>query len=320
VFHGQWCSPIAGRGQRPRGAALRRRRRRLLRLRSKPVQEGDTAYLKKIWWFDANPEEFKTKNGKKRKYPDPEGYSEIIATPVLYNNRVYVATGQDPEARRGRRPAALHRCDQDRRLSPGRRDLTYDKIHRSISTVAIHDGLLFVGDFSGFVHCLDAETGKVYGCMMRRSHIWGSPLIADGRSSSATRAAPDPSSPRPRRRRSSTPSTWAPRCSPPRCFWQWRCSMSPTQTHLYAGGERGRQMEVARYGFGSSCSWRCTRTAGCGPTSTWSSATCPSALAYHAGFTVLSAITMWAFTRLIWPKHLEQLEHQQPAAGGDGHS
>ena len=45
----------------------------------------------------------------------------------------------------------------------------------------------------------------------------------------------------------------------------------------------------------------------------------PIGLAYHAGFTVLAAITMWAFTRLIWPKHLEELEHQQPAAGGDGH-
>ncbi len=46
----------------------------------------------------------------------------------------------------------------------------------------------------------------------------------------------------------------------------------------------------------------------------------PIGLAYHAGFTVLAAITLWAFTRLIWPKHLEELEHQQPAAGGDGHS
>jgi hypothetical protein len=45
----------------------------------------------------------------------------------------------------------------------------------------------------------------------------------------------------------------------------------------------------------------------------------PSGLAYHAGFTVLAAITLWAFTRLIWPKHLEELENQQPAAGGDGH-
>ena len=46
----------------------------------------------------------------------------------------------------------------------------------------------------------------------------------------------------------------------------------------------------------------------------------PIGLAYHAGYTVLAAITLWVFTRTIWPKHLEELEHQQPAAGLDGHS
>ena len=46
----------------------------------------------------------------------------------------------------------------------------------------------------------------------------------------------------------------------------------------------------------------------------------PIGLAYHAGFTVLSAVTMWAFTRLLWPKHLEELEHELPAGGKDGHA
>ena len=45
----------------------------------------------------------------------------------------------------------------------------------------------------------------------------------------------------------------------------------------------------------------------------------PIGLAYHAGYTILAAITMWAFTRLIWPKQLEELEREQPGAGGGGH-
>ena len=59
---------------------------------------------------------------------------------------------------------------------------SYDKLHRSISTCAITpDGLLFIGDFSGFVHCLDAETGKPYWVHDMKAHIWGSPLAADGK-------------------------------------------------------------------------------------------------------------------------------------------
>ena len=44
----------------------------------------------------------------------------------------------------------------------------------------------------------------------------------------------------------------------------------------------------------------------------------PKGLVYHAGFTVLAAITMFAFTRLIWPKHLEEEEHRLPPGGPGG--
>ena len=38
-----------------------------------------------------------------------------------------------------------------------------------------------MGDFSGFVHCLDAATGKVHWVHDMKAHIWGSALVADGK-------------------------------------------------------------------------------------------------------------------------------------------
>jgi PQQ-like domain len=38
-----------------------------------------------------------------------------------------------------------------------------------------------VPDFSGYIHCLDAETGKPYWVYDTKSHVWGSTLVADGK-------------------------------------------------------------------------------------------------------------------------------------------
>lgn len=61
-----------------------------------------------------------------------------------------------------------------------------EEMHRSIGTVAIKDGLLYISDYSGLVHCLDAkgtDDGKpiVHFTFDMLSLSWGSALIADGR-------------------------------------------------------------------------------------------------------------------------------------------
>ncbi|TWU14702.1 outer membrane biogenesis protein BamB [Symmachiella macrocystis] len=56
-----------------------------------------------------------------------------------------------------------------------------EEMHRSCGTVAIKDDILFIADFSGLFHCLDAKTGKVHWTYDMLSPAWGSPLIVEGR-------------------------------------------------------------------------------------------------------------------------------------------
>ena len=141
-------------------------------------------FLSKVWWYDANPPEYKkNKDGKEIKYPAAEGPSEINATPVFYNDRVYIATGQDPE--HGEGVGQLVRLDPTKTgdITKSGTIWSYKGIKRTISTVSIDptNGLLFIGDFSGFVHCLDADTGKVHWVYDMKAHMWGSTLAADGK-------------------------------------------------------------------------------------------------------------------------------------------
>ncbi|GAB5402492.1 MAG: hypothetical protein Aurels2KO_07230 [Aureliella sp.] len=54
-------------------------------------------------------------------------------------------------------------------------------MHRTCGTVAIKDDLLFVSDFSGVFHCIDAKTGKAYWTFDMYSASWASPLIVEDR-------------------------------------------------------------------------------------------------------------------------------------------
>ena len=106
----------------------------------------------------------------------------MIATPVFWKNRVYVAIGQDPE--HGDGVGILHCIDATKTgdVTEEGKVWSYRDIGRSISTVSItEDGLLFVAEYAGKIHCLDAETGKPYWVHDTQAHIWGSTLVADGK-------------------------------------------------------------------------------------------------------------------------------------------
>jgi outer membrane protein assembly factor BamB len=184
IKHGQWSSPSIGKVNGKEQVYFGGGDGVLYAFDPTPVKEGDSVYLKHVWSFDCVPEEYKKdKSGKPIKYPAAEGPSEINATPVFYKNRVYVAIGQDPE--HGEGVGRLVCVDATKKGDVTKTALIWDfkKIHRSISTVSIDPttGLLFIGDFSGFVFCLDAETGKEYWEHDMQAHIWGSTLVADGK-------------------------------------------------------------------------------------------------------------------------------------------
>ncbi len=183
IFHGLWSSPSTGKVNGKQQVFWGGGDGFCYAFDAKPVKEGDGNFLKTAWKFDCNPPEYKAKDGKPYKYPDANGPSEILATPVFYKNRIYVAIGQDPEHGEGVGRLVCLDATKTGDITKAGPIWEYRDIRRTLSTVSIdpETGLLFVNDFSGFVHCLDAETGKVYWTHDMKAHMWGSTLVADGK-------------------------------------------------------------------------------------------------------------------------------------------
>jgi outer membrane protein assembly factor BamB len=52
-------------------------------------------------------------------------------------------------------------------------------MHRTIGSVAIRDGILYIADISGIFHCLDAKTGKPHWTYDLLAATWSTPLIVE---------------------------------------------------------------------------------------------------------------------------------------------
>ncbi|MCG3178546.1 MAG: Outer membrane protein assembly factor BamB [Phycisphaerae bacterium] len=169
ILHGQWSSPsymeVRGRGLIlfPGGDGW---------LRALDARTGEL-----VWKFDMNPKDSVWKLGGRGTR------NNIIATPCVHDGKVYLAVGQDPE--HGEGVGHLYCIDATKEgdiTETGRVWHFGDKdFGRTLSTVAVVDGLCYASELAGFLHCLDAATGKPlweYDC---KSAIWGSPMVADGR-------------------------------------------------------------------------------------------------------------------------------------------
>ncbi len=183
IYHGQWSSPSSGVVKGKKMVFFGGGDGFCYAFDVQPKKKDDINILPIVWKFDANPPEYKSKDGKPIKYPLAEGPSEINGTPVLYKDRIYIATGQDPEHGEGVGHLVCLDATKTGDITAAGPIWSYKGIHRTISTVSIDPttGLLFAADFSGFVHCLDAETGKLYWTHDMKAHMWGSTLVADGK-------------------------------------------------------------------------------------------------------------------------------------------
>ncbi len=107
--------------------------------------------------------------------------SEIVGTPVFFKNRVYVAIGRDPEHGRGRGALQCIDAAQSGDITHTGKIWTYQGLDRTLSTVSIAGGLLYVCDVAGHLHCVDAESGERFWVHAADGPLWGSTLVADGK-------------------------------------------------------------------------------------------------------------------------------------------
>jgi outer membrane protein assembly factor BamB/SAM-dependent methyltransferase len=121
-----------------------------------------------LWTFDCNPPKYRAK-----RFPLPDGPSEIVAPPVFYKGKVFTALGQDPE--HGEGLGNLVCLDAE----SGTLIWQTQALNRSLSMSVATDQALYTADFSGFVYCLDLSSRTLRWRYESGAHIWSSPLLVD---------------------------------------------------------------------------------------------------------------------------------------------
>ncbi len=203
IMHGQWSNPVYAEidGVRqvifPGGDGW---------LRSYVPETGE-----ELWRFDCNPKDAVYELG------GTGTRNDFIGTPVVANGKIYIGVGQDPEHSTGIAnffciaPKKDKRGDiskylETREKGPDGKDKIGEKPNpnscelwryggvedrnhaprdfkfgRTMSTACVIDGLVYISELQGFLHCLDAETGKHYWYYDTKASIWGSPYYVDGK-------------------------------------------------------------------------------------------------------------------------------------------
>jgi outer membrane protein assembly factor BamB len=158
---------------------------------------------KMIWKCQCNP-------GKRAvaEFARKETLNYFIGTPVVYENKVYIGMGVYPDHPNAPRashvlclditktgdvsPVSLNaRAPENKKsalvwayggmIEPRPKKGRQELFGPTMSTPTIYDGLVYIGENYGYLHCLDAKTGQQYWEYDLRSVVWGSPYYVDGK-------------------------------------------------------------------------------------------------------------------------------------------
>ena len=168
VLHGQWSSPVA--------ANVNGRMQVLLGGGDGWLRAYDAASGHEVWRFDGNP-----KDARWLPRPGVLSRSAIIASPVFADGRVFVAMGMSPGHDNG--PSLMYAISPNGQgdVTGSRLLWTSREVGRVVGTPIVKDGLLYVGDLGGTIHCLDAATGTQIWKHETHDAIWGCLLLAGDR-------------------------------------------------------------------------------------------------------------------------------------------
>ncbi len=174
IFHGLWSSPVVAK-IKGRVMILYGGGDGVL-YAFEPAAGDEAGTLKKIWQRDCNPEGYRAVAYTNWRQKSPKGPSEIIGTPVVYEGRIYVAIGQSPIHGKGQ--GALSCIDG----ATGKIVWQSQLVDRSLCTVSAVEGLVYIADYSGNLHCFDAGTGKRWWVHDLGAGVWSaSTFVADGK-------------------------------------------------------------------------------------------------------------------------------------------
>jgi outer membrane protein assembly factor BamB/HEAT repeat protein len=168
VLHGDWSSPVAanvdGHIQVLSGGG------------DGWLRAYDAASGQEVWRFDGNP-----KDARWLPRAGVLSRGAIIASPVFADGRVFLAMGQSPG--HGNAPSLIYAISPNGQGDVTKSGLLWTSrdVGRVVGTPIVKDGLLYVGDLGGTVHCLDAATGAHLWKHQTNDAIWGCVFLAGDR-------------------------------------------------------------------------------------------------------------------------------------------
>ncbi len=214
VFHGEWSSPslVEVDGQKivvfPDGYGQMHGLGMV-----EPAEDGAVVDIPTLWTIDLNLKQYRyTPDGKEicytedkrlfrrypKSYPDDStrweglrdrkehrltGPCEVIGMPVTIGNRIYVALGRDCYYTNTREGKGRLMCWEVTNPTQAPKLLWENlDVSRTQCTASVKDGLLYIADMAGNLHCIDAETGKhVWKEELGGKIILRSQMVADGK-------------------------------------------------------------------------------------------------------------------------------------------